>query len=75
MAAQRSGSAKKILPYHNILILQKSKNLAVKDQRGLPRGSSCVLFRIFKVVGVIRVILEKKRSMERYGDGIRGYKN
>jgi len=32
MGAQRTGSAKKNLPYHNILILQKSKNLTVKDQ-------------------------------------------
>jgi len=32
MAKQRNGSAKKNLPYHNALILQKSKNLTVKDQ-------------------------------------------
>jgi hypothetical protein len=32
MATQRAGSAKKILFYHNALILQKSKNLTVKDQ-------------------------------------------
>ena len=32
MGAQRTGSAKKNLPYHNTLILQKSKNLTVKDQ-------------------------------------------
>ena len=35
MAKQRNGSAKKNLPYHNALILQKSKNLTVKDQSNL----------------------------------------
>ncbi|MBC8433907.1 MAG: hypothetical protein H8D96_18500 [Desulfobacterales bacterium] len=33
MATQRAGSAKKILLYHNALILHKSKNLTVKDQQ------------------------------------------
>jgi len=38
MAKQRNGSAKKNLPYHNALILQKSKNLTVKDQsKGVSR--------------------------------------
>ena len=37
MGAQRTGSAKKNLPYHNTLILQKSKNLTVKDQLWLHR--------------------------------------
>ncbi len=32
MATQRSGSAKKILHYHNILLLKESKNQTVKDQ-------------------------------------------
>lgn len=32
MDGQRTGSAKKYLPYHNTLILHKSKNLTVKDQ-------------------------------------------
>ena len=32
MDGQRIGSAKKYLPYHNALILHKSKNLTVKDQ-------------------------------------------
>ena len=32
MDGQRTGSAKKNLPYHNTLILHKSKNLTVKDQ-------------------------------------------
>jgi hypothetical protein len=32
MGRQRTGSAKKKLPYHNTLILHKSKNLTVKDQ-------------------------------------------
>ena len=36
MGAQRTGSAKKNLPYHNTLILQKSKNLTVKDQLNTP---------------------------------------
>ena len=35
MGAQRTGSAKKNLPYHNTLILQKSKNLTVKDQQSI----------------------------------------
>jgi len=38
MAKQRNGSAKKNLPYHNALILQKSKNLTVKDQLRLFKG-------------------------------------
>jgi len=32
MGGQRIGSAKKNLPYHNILILHKSKKQTVKDQ-------------------------------------------
>jgi hypothetical protein len=32
MGGQRTGSAKKILPYHNALILQKSKKQTVKNQ-------------------------------------------
>jgi len=32
MTTKRTGSAKKNLPYHNALILHKSKNLTVKDQ-------------------------------------------
>ena len=32
MTTQRTGSAKKNSPYHNALILHKSKNLTVKDQ-------------------------------------------
>lgn len=32
MPAQRKGSAKRFFPYHNVLILHKSKNQTVKDQ-------------------------------------------
>jgi hypothetical protein len=32
MDGQRIGSAKKIFPYHNALILHKSKKQTVKDQ-------------------------------------------
>jgi hypothetical protein len=32
MPKQQNGSAKRFLPYHNILILHKSKNYTVKDQ-------------------------------------------
>ena len=32
MDGQRTGSAKKYLPYHNVLILHKSKKQTVKDQ-------------------------------------------
>jgi len=35
MTTKRTGSAKKNLPYHNALILHKSKNLTVKDQLGV----------------------------------------
>ncbi len=46
MATQRSGSAKKILHHHNVLLLQGSKNQTVKDQlddRQMAHSGECHL--------------------------------
>ena len=34
MVGQQTGSAKKLFPYYNVLILLNSKNQTVKDQQG-----------------------------------------
>ena len=44
MDGQRTGSAKKYLPYHNVLILHKSKKQTVKDppNKRTARASSLI---------------------------------
>jgi len=44
MPSQQNGSAKRFLPYHNVLILHKSKNQTVKDQSEIETAIQRAIF-------------------------------